>query len=202
MKTKFKTVAMLLMSGVMLMAFTFARQEDAPSWEMDGAHSSVSFTTSHFFVPVEGAFDKFDGTLKFDPNNLEGSSADFKIEVSSVNTKDGKRDGHLKSKDFFDAKSYPNMTFKSTKFKKTTEKEFEMEGVLIIKDKSKNITIPFTLLNIMDHPMKKGSLIAGIKAKTTIKRTDFGVGTGDWAADKVVGDETEIRIIMELSRKK
>jgi len=184
------------------MAFTFAQQTDAPLWDMDGTHSSVNFTTSHFFVPIEGAFDKFDGTLKFDPTNLEGSSSDFKIEVGSVNTKDGKRDGHLKSKDFFDAKSFPNMTFKSTKFKKVSEKEFEMEGVLTIKDKSKSITIPFTLLNVMDHPMKNGSLIAGIKAKTTIKRSDFGVGTGDWASDKVVGDETEIRIIMELSRKK
>lgn len=202
MKIRKLILLLSILSSVTFLAFSFKNAADAPIWDIDNSHSSVSFTTSHFFIPVEGAFDRFSGSLKFDPNNLEGSSAEFKIEITSVNTKDSKRDGHLQSKDFFDAKTYPTMSFKSTKISKISEKEFMMDGQMTIKGKTKIISVPFTLLNIMDHPMKKGSLVAGLKGKTTIKRSDFGIGTGDWSADKVVADETEVRIILEVSRKK
>jgi len=80
---------------------------DAPQWEVDYDHSSISFTITHFFTPVNGAFDKFTGSISFDPEQLATSSAEFTIEISSLNTKNAKRDGHLQSKDFFNAEQWP-----------------------------------------------------------------------------------------------
>ena len=175
---------------------------DAPKWDIDPAHSSVAFTTAHFFVPVEGRFDKFSGERLFDPANLAGSKADFTIDVNSVNTQDTKRDDDLRSKHFFEVKTWPSMKFVSSFFEKKNDKEFIAHGKLTIKDVTKDIELPFKILGVMEHPMKKGTEVMGIQASTTINRGDYGVGTGDWAADMVVRSEVEIKITLEVSRKK
>ncbi len=202
MKKSFIIGGLALTVVSFLFSFSLKNKEEAPAWNLDNAHSSVRFTASHFFIPVDGTFDKFTGTLKFDPANLEGSSASFTIDVNSVSTKDAKRDGHLKSKDFFDAGKYPSIIFKSDKFEKKSEKEYVIKGKLTINDKTLDVDLPFTLLAVQDHPMMKGSLLAGIKSETTIDRTKFGVGTGDWASNSVVGDDVGVKIVLELNRKK
>jgi polyisoprenoid-binding protein YceI len=176
--------------------------QDATQWEIDKAHTSVNFSINHFFSAVTGKFTDFDGKMNFDPKNLEGSQADFTVSINSVNTGDSKRDKHLQSKDFFDAKTYPKMTFKSYKIEKKSDKEYLLYGKLTIKDKTKDIVLPMKITGEMEHPMKKGTLILGVVIDATIDRTDFGVGTGDWAATMVVGDEVKIHIPMELNRKK
>jgi len=203
MNTRYFALSGLFSLLLLLSSFAFVKVEgDAPKWDLDASHSSVKFSVNHIFTPTIGTFDKFEGTLKFDPENLEGSKANFTIDVTSINTKDEKRDGHLKSKDFFNAKKYPKMEFVSTKFTKKDDKNFEIEGKLTIRDVTKTIKLPFTLLGIQDHPMKKGKKVAGVKSKVSINRNDYGVGTGSWAATAVVGDEVEIEIILELTRKK
>ncbi|MGE0635261.1 MAG: YceI family protein [Bacteroidia bacterium] len=194
------TISLTLIAVALFSAFNVI--PDAPKWELDFAHSSVSFTTAHFFVPVEGKFDKFSGELFFDPANPATSKADFTIDVTSVNTKDTKRDNHLQSKDFFDAKTFPTMKFVSTRFEKKNDKEYIAHGKLTIRDVTKEIALPFKVLGVMEHPMKKGTEILGLQAETIIKRGDYGVGSGDWAADMVVASDVSVKITMELSRKK
>lgn len=182
-------------------AFTVNAQ-NATMWKLDKSHTSVNFSINHFFSAVTGKFTSFDGNFNFDPANLQGSKADFTVAVKSVNTDDSKRDEHLQSADFFNAKVFPNMTFKSTKIEKTSEKEYLVYGKLTIKDKTKEIVLPLKVTGEMEHPMMKGTIILGLSTKLTINRTDFGVGTGSWAATMVVGDEVDINIHMELNRKK
>jgi len=189
--------------AVVLTAFiaVSTNAQNATMWKVDKAHTSVNFSVNHFFSAVTGKFTTFNGQINFDPNNLKESKADFTVSINSVNTDNGKRDKHLQSADFFDAKKYPYMTFKSIKIETKSDNEFLVHGKLTIKDKTKEVILPMKITGKMEHPMKKGTVIMGIVINTTINRTDFGVGTGDWATTLVVGNEVKIHIPMELNRK-
>ncbi len=194
--TRFSVIALLVF--VVGIFAAFSPLTDATKWKVDDAHSSVSFAIDHGFVPTTGRFDKFKGDLSFSPENLADSKADFTIDINSINTQETKRDNHLKSEDFFNAKEYPSMRFVSSKFTKVDDKNYIAHGKLTIRNVTKDIELPFKVLGLGQHPAKKGTTVMGIKAKTTIDRTDYEVGTGSWAATAIVGDEVEITIIMEL----
>lgn len=168
-------------------------------WEIDSAHSAVNFTVNHFFTPVDGIFEDYDATVLFDPNDLEGSRLDVTIPVSSINTRNDRRDGHLQSEDFFNAEKWPNISFVSNSIESTGENEFVAVGELTIRDVTREFELPFTLQGVMDHPMQENTKVAGITADATLQRTDFGVGVGDWAATAVVGDEVKIKLNLELN---
>ena len=174
----------------------------ATSWTIDKAHSAINFEVTHFFTPVNGEFNNYEATVNFDPENLEESMIDVKIMVNSIDTDNERRDGHLKTADFFNAEKWPYITFKSTDIEKTGENQFVANGTLTIKDVSKEIALPFTLLGVKDNPMKENTLVAGITASTTVDRTDYTVGTGDWASDAVIGDEVTVDLNLELNSKK
>jgi len=186
-----------------LLGFTFTTQaQDASMWQIDKSHTAVTFEINHFFSTVPGRFNSLDGNIHFDPNNLANSKIDIVIPVSSVNTQEQKRDDHLKSEDFFNAAKYPNMKFVSSRIEKKSNTEYVAHGKLTIRDVTKDIALPFKITGQMEHPMMEGTMILGLAASTNIKRSDFGVGTGSWAATMVVGDEVNIAINMELNRMK
>lgn len=195
-----KKLTFLTMSIIMLTSFSIA--QDAPSWSIDKSHSSINFEIAHFFSTVNGRFNSIQGTFKFDKNNLKGSYVKITIPVKSISTDDKQRDEHLLSKDFFDATSFPNMIFESTRFEKKSGKDYVVHGKLTIKNTTKNISLPFKYLGEMDHPMMQGSIFLGLSANYKLKRNDYGVGTGNWAATMVVGDDVNIKINLELNRKK
>lgn len=175
--------------------------EASTTWVLDKAHSTIQFSIKHFFTPVNGRFEDYKTDIKFDPADLENSSIDVEIPVNSINTQNEKRDNHLASADFFNAKKWSTIKFKSNDIRKTGENKFVAVGELTIRDVTKEIQLPFTLLGVMDHPMMEGTKVAGITASTTINRTDYGVGVGDWAATMVVGDEVNIDLNLELNSK-
>lgn len=191
-----KKISVAFFSVVILVMTTEAQKE----WKLDKSHTSVNFSINHFFSAVTGKFTKFDGTVNFDPANLQASKVSFTIPVSSVNTEDTKRDKHLQSGDFFDAKSYPSMSFISTAFEKKSDKEYTVYGKLTIRNTTKDIALPFKVTGEMQHPMMKGTTVLGISVQTKINRSEYGVGTGSWAATMVVGDEVDISIHMELNK--
>ncbi len=168
-------------------------------WEIDKAHSAINFTVNHFFTPVDGTFDDYDATVLFNPDDLENSSIDVTIPVESINTRNDRRDGHLASEDFFNAEMWPNITFVSNTIEQTGENQFVAKGELTIRDVTSDIELPFELLGIMDNPMQEGRQVAGIVAETSLMRTDYGVGVGDWAATAVVGDEVKIQLNLEMN---
>ncbi len=173
----------------------------AQTWNIDKNHTKISFEINHFFTPVEGYFNDFEGSLDFNPDNPEQSSTSFTIKVNSVKTDSEKRDKHLQSADFFNAAKFPEMKFSSTRFEKTDD-GYVVKGNLTIRDVTKPVEVPFKVLGRGDHPMKKGMELIAIKGGLTINRNDFGVGTGSWAATTVVGDEVAIKIVIEGNRKK
>jgi polyisoprenoid-binding protein YceI len=102
------------------------------TYNIDPVHSSVGFTIRHLVGKVPGRFTQFSGAITVDRDNLENSSVSAVILVGSVDTDNDKRNGHLKTADFFDAATYSTITFKSTSWKKTGEGAFDVTGDLNI----------------------------------------------------------------------
>ncbi len=174
----------------------------AQTWSIDYAHSSINFSINHFFTPVIGKFQRFTGALQFNPDQPENSKIEFTVAVASVNTDNAKRDNDLRSTNFFDEKKYPKMFFVSSRFEKKSDNQYIAYGKMTIRDVTKDIEIPFTLLGRGDHPMKQGMQIIGIKAEFKLARTKYGVGNGSWAATAIVGDEVSAIVVLEASAKK
>ena len=199
-----KTITLLF---TMLFAFTGLAMNGVNSdkvlrsipWEIDSAHSAINFTISHFFTPVDGTFEDYDATVMFNPDDLENSMIDVTIPVSSINTRNDRRDGHLQSEDFFNAERWPNISFESSSIESRGDNEFVAIGELTIRDVTREFELPFRLQGMMDHPMQENTTVAGIVANAQLMRTDFGVGVGDWAATAVVGDEVNITLNLELN---
>ena len=186
-------------SLVFLAAFISPTQE-APSWKPDKPHSFVNFSIGHLFSVVTGRFTEFEGDFNFDPNNVEGSKASFTVYVNSIETDTKARNEHLKTADFFDAKKYPTITFVSTKITRRSATKFKVYGKLTIKDVTKDVVLPLKITGQMESPLAKNTMVLGVDIKTTIKRSDYGVGVNQWAMTTIVGDDVDIHIPMELIR--
>lgn len=195
-KATYITLAAFLFTA--FAAFTTIDRE-ATSWQVDKAHSTIKFTINHFFTPVTGTFDDVDATINFDPENLAESRIDVSIPIESVNTRNERRDNHLKSEDFFNTSEWPNMEFVSNSIEQTGENQFVARGELTIRDVTREFDLPFELLGVMDHPMQENTRVAGIVANAELMRNDFGVGVGDWAATAVVGNKVDIELQLELN---
>ena len=176
--------------------------QSAPQWKIDKSHASVNFSVDHFFSAVTGKFKNFDGAFYFDQEDLSSSTFSFTIQVASVNTDEPDRDEHLQSADFFNAKKWPTMKFVSTSVEKKGKDNFVLHGNLTIRDKTQKVALPMQITGVMDNPWNAEKVIMGIKISTVIDRTQYGVGTGSWAATAVVGDEVQITINMELDGEK
>jgi polyisoprenoid-binding protein YceI len=170
----------------------------ATAWQIDKSHSAVNFTINHFFTPVDGTFNDYTAEVYFDPENLEGSHIDVTIPVGTVNTRNERRDNHLKTDDFFDAETWPEIRFVSSEIVQEGENNFIARGQLTIRDVTMDFNLPFELLGVMDHPMRENTRVAGIVARAELMRNDFGVGTGDWRATAVVGNRVNIQLNLEL----
>ncbi|KPQ00952.1 MAG: hypothetical protein HLUCCA01_03425 [Bacteroidetes bacterium HLUCCA01] len=196
------TLALTLTLGFSALAGTNDHHsgDAAPTWTVDSAHSSVKFNIRHFFTPVPGTFDSWTGTIHFDPENLEGSKIDVSIDVASVNTQNERRDEHLRDPDFFEVATWPSMTFTSSEIRAVGENQYVAVGELTIRDVTKEIELPFTLLGVMDHPMRENTVVAGFEANTTVSRLEYGVGSGNFVQTTVVGDEVNIDIFLEVTR--
>jgi len=135
----------------------------ATRWNVDNSHTQIRFSVNHFFTPVDGKFDDYKVDLWFDPDNFKGSSIEVTINVKSINTGNDKRDGYLQSPDLFNAEKFPVMTFKSNEIVSTGDNNFVAKGTLKIKDVSKEIGLPFTLLGVKELPEDMQKMFGALK---------------------------------------
>lgn len=192
---------LILLFFIVFTAITVTNAQSATQWDMDKAHTSVNFGINHFFSEVTGKFKDFDGTFNFDEKNLGGSKFTFTIKVNSVDTDNSKRDGHLQTADFFDAAQFPEIKFESSKITKKSKSEYNAEGKMTMRGITKKVIIPFKVIGEMNNPMRAGEKVMGISLTTSLNRADYGIGTGDFASDAVIGNEVRINIPIELHRK-
>jgi polyisoprenoid-binding protein YceI len=169
----------------------------ADKYETDLAHSSVGFSVKHLVISnTRGEFSDFAGTIMLDEKDVTKSSVEVTIKAASVNTHDAKRDNHLRSADFFAVEKYPEIVFKSKKVVKTGEGH-SLVGDLTIRDVTKEVSFPFTLVGPITDPWGNKRIAA--QASFTVNRKDFGVSWnkaldgGGW----LVGDDVTITLEVE-----
>ncbi|HEU4724338.1 MAG TPA: YceI family protein [Candidatus Eisenbacteria bacterium] len=185
----------LLTSALVAAALTLSATAQAATWTIDPAHSSVGFSIRHIFSKVPGGFDKFSGTIEYDPANPTAASVKVDIDPASINTKTAQRDNHLRSADFFDVATYPTMSFVSTKVTKGEGNALSVEGNLTMHGVTKPVTLAATFLGA--GPAQPGSK-AGFEATATIDRKQFGI-IWNKAIDNgtLLGDDVTINIGIE-----
>ena len=166
------------------------------TWTIDASHSSVEFAVRHMMVSkVKGRFATFAGTITIDDDPLQ-SHVEATIDVASVDTHDKGRDDHLRSADFFDAATYPQMTFASTGVR-PARGDYVLTGDLTIRGVTRPVELALELNGVNPDPW--GGLRAGFTAETEINRKDFGL-TWNAAIETggvVVGDRIKIQLEIE-----
>lgn len=144
-------------------------------WNVDTTHSDVTFSVKHMMVSkVVGNFSLFKGTLEIDEEHPENSWVEADADASSVNTRDERRDGHLRSPDFFDVEKYPAITFKSKKVEAKGGGEYRILGDFTMHGVTKEVVFDAEYGGQMPKDLY-GMRRAGLTATATINRKDFGL---------------------------
>jgi polyisoprenoid-binding protein YceI len=173
------------------------------TFDIDSTHSSTQFAVKHMvYATVRGGFGKTAGHLVVDKQDWSKSSIEATIDATTIDTRDAKRDGHLKSPDFLDVAQYPTITFKSSKVEPAGPGKLKVAGNLTIR----GVTKPAVLEVDGPSPEFKdpwGNQRSSATARTKINRKDFGV---NWSQNldtggAVVGDEVDIVIDIEAVKK-
>jgi polyisoprenoid-binding protein YceI len=186
---------MLVVSAVALSAPVLAA-----TWQIDPAHSNVSFSVRHMMVSnVRGEFTKVSGTVEGDEKAPAQATITATIDATSISTREAKRDEHLKSADFLDVAKYPTITFKSKKIEPSGS-QFKVTGDLTLHGVTKEVVLD---VSDVTQPIKDpmGKTRAGAHATTKIDRKDFDV---NWSkamdgGGLVVGDDVAITIDVEAT---
>lgn len=171
------------------------------TWSIDNSHTTAEFAVRHLMIStVKGGFSDVTGTVEYDPAAPEHVDVDVKIPVATVNTRDEKRDAHLKSPDFFDAEKHPWMTFKGTRVVLGAKGKFTLIGDLTIRGVTREIQLAVTHEGSGTDPW--GNERMGFSATGRVNRQDFGL---KWnvaleAGGVLVGDDVKISLDVELTR--
>jgi polyisoprenoid-binding protein YceI len=184
---------------------TGTRSAAQPSeWTIDASHSHVGFTVRHLMIAnVRGELQKLEGTVAWDPARPDATRIDVEIDVASINTRDEKRDAHLRSADFFDADNHPKMTYRSRGVGQRRDGKIEIVGDLTIRG-----TTRVVVLDVEGPTPEKsdpwGNVRIATSAKAAIKRSEFGMTWNSTleTGGVLVGDEINIEIELELVKKK
>lgn len=175
----------------------------AGTWELDPVHSAIEFSVRHMMVStVKGQFEKVKGTVELDDKDVTKSTVEVTIDLASVNTHEPKRDGHLKSPDFFDVAKFPSATFKSTKVQKAGKNKLKVTGDLNLHGVTKPVVLE------VEGPTEAfktpfGTTVRGVHATAKIDRKDFEIGWNKILDNGgvMVGNEISLELNAELSEK-
>ena len=186
-----KRILFSISVSVILSAMTQA----AETYTIDPAHTRVGFNARHFGInTVKGKFNEFTGKMTLDGNDLKNATAT--IQVQSIDTGVKQRDDHLRTPDFFDAKSFPTITFKSKRIE-SVGNQTVMIGDFTMRDVTKELRLPVTLSKPIKDPW--GTTRVGLETKAKLDRKDYGFKYNDILESGIaaVGDEIEIEINAE-----
>ena len=200
------TTAVLVLSAPIALAAMLAAQAQpaakAPAtasaagvqvFEIDDVHSMAMFRIHHMGAgQFWGRFNEVTGNFAFEEGKAEGLRFDVTIKTESVDSGNESLDKHLRSPDFFAAKDFPAMTFKSTTSRKTGDRTYDVDGELTMLGVTKPITAKVEFCGVAD--MGRGRK-AGFEAQFTVKRSDFGMKYG--VEKGAIGDEVKVVVGLE-----
>lgn len=170
-------------------------------WAIDPMHSEIEFKVKHLMIStLTGKFTGFSGEVENDAADFSDAKINFSAEVSTINTGNEQRDGHLQSEDFFNAAAFPTVTFASTGITKTIDNSFTVAGDLNIRGVSKNIELTVVFNGLMTDPY--GNEKAGFELSGKISRKDFGLtwSVTTEAGGIVVSDEVKLLCNVQIAK--
>lgn len=169
------------------------------NWALEASHSEVQFKVRHMMISnVTGHFNKFDATVVTEGDDVTTANVQFSADVNSVSTNNEQRDGHLKSADFFDAGSHPQITFTGSGMEKASDDTYKMHGQLTMRGVTHPVTLNVEFGGIAKDPW--GNVRAGFTVEGKLNRKDYGLA---WTAITeaggiVVGDEVKLMANVEF----
>jgi len=168
-------------------------------WNVDASHSSIGFSVKHMMVSkVRGSFGDFAAEVEADETDLTGANIAFTIQVASINTGSEDRDNHLRSADFFDVETYPEIKFVANNISKKGD-DYEIAGDLTIKDVTKSVVFEAEYGGKGTNPW--GVEVVAFEAETKINREEFGL-TWNAALETggvLVGKDIKITLDLEAN---
>lgn len=190
----------LLLFAVAIITAGFPCLANASPWQIDSAHSSAQFAVRHLMVStVRGTLGPITGTVNLDEGDPTKSSVEAGVDANGIDTREPKRDAHLKSPDFFDVAKYPTITFKSKTVTRVSDTKFQVTGDLSMHGVTKEVVLD---VEGSPKPFKDpmGNLKLGGSATTKLNRKDFGI---EWnktmdGGGVVLSDNVDITIDIEL----
>ena len=181
---------------VVLPLVSFAQEA---TWTIDKSHSSIGFDIDHLVISqTEGTFNDYDAIIKADADDFSDATFDITIQASSVDTKNEKRDEHLRNADFFDVEKYPTINFKVTEFKKIDSKNYKATGLFTMHGVTKKVTLDAVFGGIIKHP--SFGTRAGLRIKGELNRYDFDLkyNAAMEAGGYILGKEVRIDCRLEM----
>ena len=193
----------LLVSVCALAILLLAPPASGSEWEIDASHSSAQFAVRHFMVStVRGTFGTLSGAVNLDEQDITQSSVTAEVDVTSIDTREAKRDEHLRGTDFFDVEKHPTMRFVSKKVEQIDATRYTVTGDLTMKGVTRQVAFA---VEGSSTPITDpwGKLRLGGVATATIDRTEFGLSYNRLleAGGVTIGEEVTITIDFELTPK-
>ena len=173
-------------------AETPAEPAEPSAWKVD-AGSTLGFATAWGGVAIEGRFDRWNADILFSPEALDRSKVSVGIDLASAVSGDAQRDESLQGADWFDTAEHPKATFTATRFEKTGENRYVAHGTLALRGASRPLRLPFTLKIEGDK--------ARVSGVTTLDRTAFGVGQGEWKNTDQIPAEVKVSVNLTATRR-
>ena len=169
----------------------------AATYKIDPDHTTVEFTIRHLFTKVRGTFNTFEGSFDYEPGKPETWKAHATIQASSIDTRVAQRDNHLRSKDFFEAETYPTITFQGTGVTDVNPSGAKLHGLLTIHGVEKPVVLDLTVHGVAKDPW--GNVRSGATATTRINRKEFGLTWNETleTGQLLVGEDVDITIEVE-----
>lgn len=184
-----------------LLVLAFSVPTAAAPWTIDLARSRLGFTATQLRAPFDGEFKKYAATIDFDPHNLVASRVAVEIAIESVDTKNDERDGYIVSHEWMAARTYPTARFETAGFAHLGGERYEAKARLTMRGVTRDVVLPFTL-KIGDDPNDSTRLAARVEGVLTVKRTDYGIGQGQWVATDMIGGDVRIKVSLTATRSK
>lgn len=172
-----------------LLSFSSLTYATLPAWKMIPEKSTLTFTGIQNNAPITGDFKKFTSVINFDPQQLDKSNVHIVIDMNSISV--GFRDfvTVLLSGEWLDVSKYPEAVFDANNFTQLGPNHYQAKGTLTIKDKKMPVDLTFST-----GKMEDGKVFA--RGGTTIKRTAFGIGQGEWADTDAVKDDVKVEFVI------
>ena len=162
----------------------FAAPAWANPWQVDAAHSTLTFTNTYQNVSYAGQFRRFTAKIDYDPKDLAHAKFDVSVDISSLDTQNAERDHTALGADFFDAAKFPRAHFVTTSFRKTADGKVQADGALTLRGISKPVVLDVRFLP------QGGTAMLDVTAR--LKRLDFGIGSGQWADPSMIGNDVAV----------